>query len=178
MPLHIAIDGRRVRGFGIGTYIRNITRALSQVDSANRYTIVAHREDFDLLSGLGPNFTLLAFNKEDSGFQHNFITTPRFFRSLKADLYHIPLNSVAWWMPTPYVLTIHDMSTLLFPSAKNIRSLLHEERFRRGAPFPKRRIATFWMSSAYPRIALRPSTAHRIRRSPGMTWTRHNGARY
>jgi glycosyltransferase involved in cell wall biosynthesis len=133
MPLHIAIDGRRVRGFGIGTYIRNITRALSHVDSANRYTIVAHREDFDLLSGLGPNFTLLAFNKEDSGFQHNFITTPRFFRSLKADLYHIPLNSVAWWMPTPYVLTIHDMSTLLFPSAKNIRSLLHEERFRRGA---------------------------------------------
>ena len=29
MPLHIVIDARRVRDFGIGTYIRNLTRALS-----------------------------------------------------------------------------------------------------------------------------------------------------
>ena len=27
MPLHIVIDVRRVRDFGIGTYIRNLTRA-------------------------------------------------------------------------------------------------------------------------------------------------------
>jgi glycosyltransferase involved in cell wall biosynthesis len=58
---------------------------------------------------------------------------PRFLRTLQADLYHIPLNSVAWWMPQPYVLTIHDMSTLLFPSHRSFRNRMHEQRYRRGA---------------------------------------------
>ena len=36
-------------------------------------------------------------------------------------------------MPLPYVVTIHDMSTLLFPEQKTFRSTLHQERYRRGA---------------------------------------------
>jgi glycosyltransferase involved in cell wall biosynthesis len=37
-------------------------------------------------------------------------------------------------MPRPYVVTIHDMSTLLFPAhARNFRRTLQEERYRRGA---------------------------------------------
>jgi glycosyltransferase involved in cell wall biosynthesis len=36
-------------------------------------------------------------------------------------------------MPQPYVLTIHDMSSLLFPSRTDLRGTLHEERYRRGA---------------------------------------------
>ena len=47
---------------------------------------------------------------------HNF-TFPHFLRAFHADLYHIPLNSVAWWMPQPYVVTIHDMSSCCFPRA-------------------------------------------------------------
>jgi glycosyltransferase involved in cell wall biosynthesis len=63
---------------------------------------------------------------------HN-IAFPQFLRTLQGDLYHIPLNSVAWWMPKPYVLTIHDMSTLLFPSHRSYRNRMHEQRYRRGA---------------------------------------------
>ena len=36
-------------------------------------------------------------------------------------------------MPQPYVLTIHDMSTLLFPAHRNLRNRMHEQRYRRGA---------------------------------------------
>jgi len=36
-------------------------------------------------------------------------------------------------MPQPYVLTIHDMSTLLFPARRDFRHMLHEEHYRRGA---------------------------------------------
>ncbi len=131
MPLHIVIDARRVRDFGIGTYIRNITRALSALDSENRYTLVAHPNDAGELAGLGPNFRIAPFSLSDRGLKHNFYF-PRFLKSLNASLYHIPLNSVAWWMPRPYVVTIHDMSSLLFPPKRDFRYTVHQERYRRG----------------------------------------------
>ena len=63
---------------------------------------------------------------------HN-IAFPKFLRTLQGNFYHIPLNSVAWWMPQPYVLTIHDMSTVLFPAHRSFRNRMHEQRYRRGA---------------------------------------------
>ena len=131
-PFHIAIDVRRIRDFGIGTYIRNITRALARLDRENRYTLVALPADLDQLEGLGPNFHSTAYPQPDIGLKHN-LQIPGFLASLRAHLYHLPLNTVAWRMPRPYVLTIHDMSTLLFVGRKDIRQLLHEARFRRAA---------------------------------------------
>lgn len=140
MALHIAIDVRRVRDFGIGTYIRNLTRALARLDSENRYTLVARTADFGEFDGLGPNFELKPCERPDRG-MHNNLLMPRFFASLGATVYHIPLNSVAWWMPRPYVLTIHDMSTLLFAGRQDFRHMLHEQRYRRGAERAARIIA-------------------------------------
>ena len=51
MPLHIAIDVRRIRDFGIGTYIRNLIRGLSAIDAANRYTLIAPRHDLPTSPG-------------------------------------------------------------------------------------------------------------------------------
>jgi len=45
MALHIAIDARRVRDFGIGTYIRGLVKALGGIDSENRYTLVTGPAD-------------------------------------------------------------------------------------------------------------------------------------
>ena len=131
-PLHIAIDVRRVRDFGIGTYIRNLAQALSRLDQHNRYTLVTCPEDVDIFAGLGTNFQLAPVSEPDRGVRFN-LQFPSYFRSLKASLYHIPLNSVPWRMPRPYVLTIHDMSTLMFPDRKDLRYTLHQERYRRGA---------------------------------------------
>ena len=38
--VHIVIDARRIRDFGIGTYIRNLIRALARLDRDNRYTLI------------------------------------------------------------------------------------------------------------------------------------------
>jgi glycosyltransferase involved in cell wall biosynthesis len=132
--LHIIIDVRHIQDFGIGTYIRNLKHALARLDRENRYTLVIRPEDVDSLKIPGPNFSIATYARPETQLVHNF-TFPRFLRSLKADLYHIPLNSVAWWMPRPYVLTIHDMSTLLFPSRgrADYRRTVHQERYRRGA---------------------------------------------
>lgn len=140
MPLHIVIDARRVRDFGIGTYIRNLARALSALDADNRYTLIAHPNDAGELAGLGPNFRIAPFGASDKGLKHN-LSFPGFLKSLNASLYHIPLNSVAWAMPRPYVVTIHDLSSLLFPQRRDFRYSLHQLRYRRGVVRAARVIA-------------------------------------
>src|SRR5271165_1695478 len=131
MP-HVVIDARRIRDFGIGTYIRNLIQGLSRLEAKNQYTLIIPSNDIAELRGLGSNFATAVYGHLDTEVMHN-IVFPRFLRTLRANLYHIPLNSVAWWMPEPYVLTIHDMSTLLFPSHRNLRNRMHEQRYRRGA---------------------------------------------
>jgi len=140
MPFHIVIDARRVCDFGIGTYIRNIARSLSQLDAENQYTLVMHPDDAGELAGLRPNFKVAHFAVSDRGLKHN-LSFPGFLKSLKASLYHIPLNSVAWAMPRPYVVTIHDLSSLLFPQGKDFRYKLHQLRYRRGVVRAARVIA-------------------------------------
>jgi glycosyltransferase involved in cell wall biosynthesis len=130
--LHIVIDVRHIRDFGIGTYIRNLIRALARLDQENRYTLVTQPQEAGDVANLGPNFGSAVYGMAENTLIHNF-TFPRFLRSFSADLYHIPLNSVAWWMPKPYVVTIHDMSTLLFPAQGDFRHTIREERYRRGA---------------------------------------------
>ena len=131
MP-HVVIDARRIRDFGIGTYIRNLIHGLSRLETKNQYTLIIPPNDIAELQGLGSNFSTAVYAHLDTEVMHN-IVFPKFLRTLRANLYHIPLNSVAWWMPQPYVLTIHDMSTLLFPAHRSFRNRMHEQRYRRGA---------------------------------------------
>jgi len=105
---------------------------LARLDRENRYTLVLRPSDAGELAQLGPNFSTAIYARPDTELIHN-VTFPRFLRTLRADLYHIPLNSVAWWMPKPYVLTIHDMSSLLFARSRDFRQTLREEKYRRGA---------------------------------------------
>jgi glycosyltransferase involved in cell wall biosynthesis len=132
MPFHALIDVRRWGDFGIGTYTRNLVTALARLDRENRYTLVASRENQPAISQLPSNFNSVPYERPDTDLLHN-ITFPLFLRRFHADLYHIPLNSVAYLMPRPYVLTIHDMSSLMFRPRTDFRGTLHEERYRRGA---------------------------------------------
>lgn len=131
MP-HIVIDARRLRDFGIGTYIRNLVRSLGCLDRDNHYTLITRPGEAGDINELGGNFGTAVYARSDTDLIHN-LTFPGFLRRFNADLYHIPLNSVAWWMPKPYILTIHDMSTLLFPERQDFRHTIREERYRRGA---------------------------------------------
>jgi glycosyltransferase involved in cell wall biosynthesis len=139
-PFHAVIDVRRWHDFGIGTYVRNLVQALARIDSVNRYTLISRPQDVEALSPLPGNFRAAPYERRDTEVLHN-VTFPFFLRKFKADLYHIPLNSVAYWMPRPYVVTVHDMSTLLYPSRNDLRATLHEERYRRGAVRAARVIA-------------------------------------
>src|SRR5690606_856297 len=69
------------------------------------------------------------------------IAFPMFLRQLPANLYHIPVNRVPLFMPQPYVVTIHDMSSLLFDSTAGWKNNLRQQRFRRGLVRASRVIA-------------------------------------
>ena len=56
MP-HVVIDARRIRDFGIGTYIRNLIRGLSRLEHKNRYTLIIPSNDIPEVHGLGSNFS-------------------------------------------------------------------------------------------------------------------------
>jgi glycosyltransferase involved in cell wall biosynthesis len=131
MPLRIAIDVRRLKDFGIGTYIRNLVRSLGEVDHQNQYILAGRPADLHYLAGLPPNFQTAAYSRSDSE-RLDHVAFPLFLRGLSADLFHIPLNNVPLWMPKPYVVTIHDMSSLLFEKKPGTKNNLLLYRFRRG----------------------------------------------
>jgi glycosyltransferase involved in cell wall biosynthesis len=132
MPLHVVFDARHLKDFGIGTYIRNLIQSFAQLDQESRYTLVSRPEDAPEFAGLPGNFKLAPFRRSDRSLLDN-IAFPWFVRQLKPDLCHIPLNSIPFFMGRPYVVTIHDMSSLLFPARNELRETAHEERYRRGA---------------------------------------------
>jgi glycosyltransferase involved in cell wall biosynthesis len=137
--MHVAIDARRAGFFGIGTYIRNLITALSGLDHTNRYTIIT-LPGSEPFHALAPNFEIATFARPDTDPIQN-ISFPYFVKQLRADLYHIPLNSVAYLMPRPYVVTIHDLSSITHKAGGGLQEALHRERYRRGAKRAARVIA-------------------------------------
>jgi glycosyltransferase involved in cell wall biosynthesis len=131
MPLQIAFDTRRIADFGIGTYIRNLVRALARVDSANQYTLITTEQPVPEFSDLPSNFRTVIFaGQTRTGLAQ--VGYGLFLRKLGADLFHIPLNAVPLLMPKPYLVTVHDMSTLLFASQSGFRNRLRHFYLRRG----------------------------------------------
>ncbi len=131
MPLRIILDTRRVADFGIGTYIRNLVRSLAKLDQTNHYTLITPTSPVPEFAGLPSNFETAPYQRKGrSGFAQMGYTF--FLRQFTADLHHIPLNAVPLLMPKPYVVTIHDMSTLLFADQKGYRNNLRMFYLRRG----------------------------------------------
>jgi glycosyltransferase involved in cell wall biosynthesis len=131
MPLKFVIDARRIRDFGIGTYIRNLVHALAALDSENQYFLAIRSEDKEEVADLPANFHSAIYNRPDKG-RLEHISFPMFVRSFGADLFHIPLNNVPLFMPKPYVVTVHDLSSLLFQEQRDFQKGLRSVRFRRG----------------------------------------------
>jgi glycosyltransferase involved in cell wall biosynthesis len=140
VSLHIVIDVRRIRDFGIGTYIRNLVQALAIEDPHNHYTLVISPENLSELPPLPENFEVATYGRSDSD-PADHLAFPVFLRQLPADLFHIPVNRVPLLMRKPYVVTIHDMSSLLFDTRRSWRNKVRQYRFRRGLMRAERVIA-------------------------------------
>jgi glycosyltransferase involved in cell wall biosynthesis len=167
MALRIVIDTRHVKDFGIGTYIRNLVHALAVIDHENHYVLVAARDGLPELAGLPPNFVTTIYERSDSDLLDQ-VAFPLFLRHFSADLFHIPLNVVSLAMPKPYVVTVHDMRSLLFEQPPGMRKNFRRYQFRRGLERAARVIA---VSGATRRDVLdlfstRPQQVHLVYNAP------------
>lgn len=131
MALRIVLDIRHLRDFGPGTYIRNLIRALSAIDTENHYSLASATAETPDLPPLPPNFELAIYHPPRRAFMEH-LSYPWFLRSLAPDLVHMPVNEVPLFMPKPYVVTIHDMSNFLFGGGSGMRENYRLYRFRRG----------------------------------------------
>ncbi|HTS38670.1 MAG TPA: glycosyltransferase family 1 protein [Candidatus Solibacter sp.] len=110
MPsVKIAIDIRRMTEFGVGTYIRNVVRALGRLDRETEYLLIGAPAKFQEIGPLPLNFhsvPLVAPERSIKGYRE-FRTA---LSDLDIDLVHIPnLFSIPRALPCPYVMTVHDM---------------------------------------------------------------------
>jgi glycosyltransferase involved in cell wall biosynthesis len=131
MPLRIVLDVRHARDFGIGTYIRNLVQAIAKMDTEDQFVLVGRPDDLEQFPGLPANFEVVAYKRSGDELVDE-AAFPWLVRSLGADLHHIPLNAVPLLMPKPYVVTLHDMSSLLFPDPRKEKQSYLPFKFRRG----------------------------------------------
>jgi glycosyltransferase involved in cell wall biosynthesis len=112
--VRIAIDARKLRDYGIGTYIRNLLRHLSRLDQTTEYVLLCRPEDGDLASTLGPNFRSVVERSPAYSVREQF-RIPLDLRRERADLFHAPHYVLPPMTPCRSVVTIHDCIHLRFP---------------------------------------------------------------
>ena len=119
-PLLIGMDIRRSGEFGVGTYIKNLIRALVRVGPHEEYVLIGRREQFERLGPLPPNFRFEAythrFNSTRSHLDFRFV-----LRRLGLDVFHMPHRWLPYFLPGTYVVTLHDINNILFPNEGSSR---------------------------------------------------------
>jgi glycosyltransferase involved in cell wall biosynthesis len=112
--MKIAIDARKWRDYGIGTYVRNLVRHLAHLDRQTTYFLFCNRADEAVLRDLAENFVPVIDDSSGYGLREH-LSIPHKLRSLGVDLFHAPHYVLPLLCRRRSVVTIHDCIHLLFP---------------------------------------------------------------
>jgi glycosyltransferase involved in cell wall biosynthesis len=129
--VNIAIDARRIRDFGVGTYIRNLVQALAAAGTDHHYHLICSPEDTLQFANLPSNFETVVYARRDSS-RLDHVALPRLINQLRADVTHIPFHRVPLFLDKPYAVTIHDLSSLFYDDASGLLHAVRGFRLRRG----------------------------------------------
>ena len=112
--MRIAIDARKLRDFGIGTYVRNLLRQLARQEDAHHYVVLCREQDCDWIDDLGPRFRAVIETAGNYSVAEQF-AIPIDLRRESAELFHAPHYVLPPLTPCRSVVTIHDCIHLRFP---------------------------------------------------------------
>lgn len=131
--MKVAIDIRRVRDFGVGTYTRNLVNTLAGLDLKTSYTLVGTTSDRDELERLPENFSLLEFDRSQRGPAHD-LRLGWALRRHRIELYHSPYLTTPWGLPCRRVVTVHDTADFLdmLSDGTSLPEVLRFQRTRRS----------------------------------------------
>jgi alpha-1,3-rhamnosyl/mannosyltransferase len=115
-PARIGIDARKLKDYGIGSYIRNLLDSLGKLpeSAAYRFRVYAHRSDADALPELPGHFEIV--HDDSPGYSLAELTRLpwRLLRD-RLDLFHATHYVLPPLWRTRAVVTIHDIIHLLYP---------------------------------------------------------------
>lgn len=113
--------------FGIGTYTRNIVRALGRLDQNNEYVLIGAPDKVAEIGPLPPNFHNVPLLHRDTT-RKGYLEFRSTIKRLRCDLLHVPH---LFWMPRalpcPYVITVHDVLEHMYRARdrSSLRRSLH-----------------------------------------------------
>ncbi|SRR5579884_368556 len=116
----IGFDIRRSGSFGVGSYIKSLVRAFARRPAHHEYVLVGSAANQEAFPDLPENFRFLRFEKSFSGLSSHW-RLQFLLRPLGLDVFHIPHRSVPYFIPCPYVATVHDLDQILFREAYGSR---------------------------------------------------------
>ena len=125
--MRVALDLRRIDAFGVATYVRNVVRALSQLDRDDHFLLIGAQERRREFGELPANFKQIAFTRDPSSPRY-YLDFRSIVRRFACDVVHVPY--LGWrplLVPCPYVLTVHDL-LVFFPWRSNGKGLTREAR--------------------------------------------------
>lgn len=125
--MKIAIDARKWRDYGIGTYVRNLVRHLARLDRETTYFLFCNPADEATLRDLAENFVPVVDGSGGYGLLEH-VSIPWRLRRLGVDLLHSPHYVLPVLTPCRSVVTIHDCIHLRFPEYLPNRLALHYAR--------------------------------------------------
>lgn len=140
--MRIAIDVRKLRDYGIGTYVRNLVTWLSRLDGDHTYVLFCKPEDAAFVRTLGPRFVSLTETAGNYSIREQ-IEVPLALRHARADVFHAPHYVVSPLTRVPFVVTIHDCIHLRFPQyLPNRLAYTYAKTMMRSSARRSRRVLT------------------------------------
>lgn len=110
----VAIDARKLRDFGIGTYIRNILVELHRLDQETEYVVLCRALDVEQARALAPRFRVVVEDAVPYSLGEQFRIPLRLIRE-RVNLVHEPHYVLPPAIRCRSVVTIHDCIHLMFP---------------------------------------------------------------
>ena len=126
----MGFDARKLKDFGIGSYIRHLLEAIARRSDSERYRfrVYARRADRDSLSPLPPHFEIVEENSPGYSVSEMTQFAWRLFRD-RLDLFHATHYVLPPLARARAVVTIHDIIHLLYPQFLPNRAALLYARF-------------------------------------------------
>jgi len=122
--MKIGIDARFFGhiGKGLGRYVQKLIEGLEKIDQKNQYFIFLRKENFDDYQPQSDNFKKILADYKWYSFQEQFFFT-FFLKKYQLDLMHFAHFNVPFLYSGKFIVTIHDLILIHFPTIKN--STLH-----------------------------------------------------
>lgn len=118
--MRIGIDARFYgsSGKGLGRYTERLIGALEEEDRENEYVIFLRRENFDEYVPASSRFTKVRADYVWYGFAEQLLFPWQLWRT-GLDLMHFPHFNVPIFYPGRFIVTIHDLILLRYPTIRN-----------------------------------------------------------